>query len=278
MHWRPRLLGLQMLLLLTYPIKTIPWLFSKRYKAIEIPTRGRHTLRATIFEPPQRSSKHLRPLHLNFHSGAFVGGIADAHADWCSLLSDKTGSVVISADYRLAPWNLFPCAHEDGEDVVDWIIKHSRDFWNADPSTLTVSGFSAGCNIMFTAGNRARAAVGFYAPVDLRLPPWEKPKSEHFPKSDPMAFLLPLYDAYAGAKRDETMNDSRLHPILKPFDEVPNNILFIVPLIDILVKEQLAFIERLNHQLAAQSKASSRRFETITFEKAFHGWLECELI
>ena len=113
--------------------------------------------------------------------------------------------------------------------------------------------------------------------VDFRLPPWEKPKSGNFPKKDPFAFLLPLYDAYAGPAREQTKDDSRLNPILKPFDETPANILFIIPFIDILVKEQLTMIDRLKSEQEARGEDSSRRFETIIFEKGFHGWLECKM-
>ena len=73
------------------------------------------------------------------------------------------------------------------------------------------------------------------------------------------------------------MEDATLNPILKPVKETPENILFVVAQIDILVKEQLTMIERLKSDLEAQDDTSSRRFETIIFEKGFHGWLECKL-
>lgn len=163
--WRLRLLGLQSFLLLAYPMSFLPYIFSKRYKAIEIPTRSRHAVRVIVFQPPKRQTQQRSPVHLDFHSGGFIAGIADTQAEWCSLLSDRTGAVVISSEYRLAPRHGYPSAHEDAEDVVDWVITNAGKLWNADPKTLTVSGFSAGANLMFVAGPRARAAVGFYAPV-----------------------------------------------------------------------------------------------------------------
>lgn len=72
------------------------------------------------------------------------------------------------------------------------------------------------------------------------------------------------------------MNDPSLNPILKPLGDMPENVLFIVPLIDIVVKEQLQFIERLNSELRNGDGNADRRFETMIFEKGFHGWLECE--
>ena len=77
--------------------------------------------------------------------------------------------------------------------------------------------------------------------------------------------------------REQAINDSRLNPILKPLDETPAQILFIVPLIDILVKEQLTLVERLKSEQDARGNGSSRRFKTMIFEKGFHGWLECKM-
>ena len=112
--------------------------------------------------------------------------------------------------------------------------------------------------------------------IDLRLPPWEKPKPETFPKRDPLAFMLPLYDAYAGPVRRQTTQDSTLNPILKDLTELPENVLLVVPGIDILVHEQLTFIERLQRESSADGPGEQRRFEAIVFEKGFHGWLERE--
>lgn len=77
--------------------------------------------------------------------------------------------MVVSVEYRHAPANVYPAAHEDAEDAVDWLLANAKELWNSDPENLTVSGFSAGANLMMVAGRRARAAVGFYAPVSLSL-------------------------------------------------------------------------------------------------------------
>lgn len=173
---RWRLLALQPIALLTNSLKYLPYALSRRYKVLAIPTRGRHELRAIVFEPsmsPRPKSKPhmngLRPLHIDFHGGAFVGGIAEYDADFCSLLSDRAAAVVISAEYRCAPAHVYPAAHEDAEDVVDWVLANAELLWRADPKTLTVSGFSAGGNLMMVAGARARAGVGFYAAVSGRM-------------------------------------------------------------------------------------------------------------
>lgn len=64
-------------------IKLSPWVLSERYLPFHIPTRGDHTLHAIIFFPPDQdlspesdASSQLAPLHIDFHGGAFLGGIA----------------------------------------------------------------------------------------------------------------------------------------------------------------------------------------------------------
>lgn len=163
--YRWRLLALQPLTLLTYSLKYFPYLFSRRYSVIEIPTRRKHTIRAIVFLPKREVESKPRPLHIDFHGGAFLGGIAEYDAPFCELLSDRAGLVVVSSQYRYAPTNLYPCAHEDAEDVIEWVLQNAKKLWNADPESLTVSGSSAGGNLMMLAGSRAKAAVGICAVV-----------------------------------------------------------------------------------------------------------------
>jgi hypothetical protein len=91
-----------------------------------------------------------------------------------------------------------------------------------------------------------------------------------------MAVLLPLYDSYAGPVRQACMTDDRLHPILKPIEDLPRNILLIIPNIDILVHEELTFVERVKADLRAAGMEQDRDVEGVVFEEAFHGWFECE--
>lgn len=117
--------------------------------------------------------------------------------------------------------------------------------------------------------------------VDLRIRPSQKPRPAGFPKHDPLSWVEPLFDAYAGgSERLQALRnaDSRLSPILKPLDDLPENVLLIVAGIDILQHEQLSFIQRLNEDLASVGATQkARRFECIVFEKGFHGWLERKL-
>ncbi|KAL8637965.1 MAG: hypothetical protein Q9226_009048 [Calogaya cf. arnoldii] len=116
--------------------------------------------------------------------------------------------------------------------------------------------------------------------MDNRLPPWEKRKPPGFPSFDPMNFILPLFDAYAGPGRVRDIKDARLHPTLAPFHDLPSNMLFVIPTIDFLMYEQLEMVERLQAEAAEEDKKkmpdeATRRIEKMVFEGQWHGWLEC---
>lgn len=173
-NFRWRLLILQQLNLIVIPLKTLPWTFSRAYRMIWIPSRGKHTIRGLVFEPeasltPGYEGGKLRPLHIDFHAGAFTGGIAEVDNNFCHEVCQRTGAVVVSVDYRVAPEHVYPAAHEDCEDAVAWLLANAKQHFHADPECLTVSGFSAGGNLMMVAGSRARAAVGVYGSVCLIL-------------------------------------------------------------------------------------------------------------
>ena len=76
------------------------------------------------------------------------------------------------------------------------------------------------------------------------------------------------------------MTNPRAHPTLAPLEDLPANILFVIPTIDILLDEQLEMVERLQKEAAEEKKRQfptqhTRRIEKLTFEGQWHGWLEC---
>jgi len=229
---------------------------------------------------PTGDENRLRPLHLDCHGGAFVGGLPESDAAFCARVAQETGAIVISTTYRYAPKHHFPAAIDDVEAVVAYLREHAKERYGADPSLMTVSGFSAGGNLALAASlsvsGAVKAAVTFYSSVDMRFKPWEKPKPPGFPPKDPLAFLLPLFDSYPGPVRAENMSNPRLSPILGDMEDLPENILMVIPGIDILVHEQITFIQRLTEEAAGAPKETRRRFETFYDEKAFHGYLECK--
>lgn len=91
--------------------------------------------------------------------------------------------------------------------------------------------------------------------------------------------MLPLFDAYAGPCRNQNLNNPRLHPTLARLQDLPADILFVIPTVDFLLYEQLDMVERLQREASegvnGMSGSNPRRIKKLLFEGQLHGWLEC---
>jgi acetyl esterase/lipase len=63
------------------------------------------------------------PVIIDFHGGGFVFGTCMEQAPFCALMSRELGAVVITVDYRMGPIDTFPAAIEDGEDILDAVLR-----------------------------------------------------------------------------------------------------------------------------------------------------------
>lgn len=176
---RLHLLVLQPITLLTY---TIEWVISRKFphsQDIQIPLKrvpGK-SLRAVVYIPKSALARSRKvPLHLNIHGGAFLGGLPEGNARFCAELAEKSGAVVVSTSYRYAPVYTFPDAHEDVQDVAEYLTQNAERLWNADARIFTISGFSVGGNLALAvaqglAGTEyaIRGSATFYGVVRTSL-------------------------------------------------------------------------------------------------------------
>ncbi len=101
----------------------------------EIPVR--------VFRPSDETGL---PLLLWFHGGGWVTGNLDTHDSVCRRLSEATGAVVVSVDYRLAPEHKFPAALDDCVAAYEWALAHADEV-GADRARVAIGGDSAGGNL-----------------------------------------------------------------------------------------------------------------------------------
>jgi acetyl esterase len=98
----------------------------------------------------------LLPVVVYFHGGGWVYGGYRRNDALGRDLAIRTGAVVVSADYRLAPENVFPAAADDAWTVVRDIF--ARPAFYQSNGSVAVVGESSGGNLAAVASWRAREA------------------------------------------------------------------------------------------------------------------------
>ena len=96
------------------------------------------------------------PVVLYIHGGGWVIADRKVYDSSARALTNAAGAIVVSTDYRLAPENKFPAAHDDTFAAYQWVRANARQF-NGDPTRVAVIGESAGGNMAASISIRARA-------------------------------------------------------------------------------------------------------------------------
>jgi monoterpene epsilon-lactone hydrolase len=147
-----------------------------------------------------------------YHGGGFFFGSSRTHRVIASNLARAAGSAVLVPDYRLAPENPAPAAHDDAFAVYQWALKQG---YASDKVAL--SGDSVGGNLALATAVRAKEA-GLPQPGALALAsPWldlaREGVSHQGTSDDPVvsAGLLELFT------RAHLGNGDRKSPKVTPF-------------------------------------------------------------
>ena len=112
-----------------------------RTQDLTIPGPG-GPLALRLYDPRSPGTKPA-PALVFFHGGGLVAGDLDTHDGVCRHLANASGTIVIAADYRLAPEARFPAGLIDAAFAVDWVA-HEAPGLGIDASRLAVGGESAG--------------------------------------------------------------------------------------------------------------------------------------
>jgi acetyl esterase len=110
-----------------------------------------------IYRPD--NSREPKPVLVWFHGGGWVIGTLDGADFGCRIMTNASGCVVVSVDYRLAPEHKFPTAADDCYAVTKWVADNAAEL-NVDASRLAVGGDSAGGNLAAVVALMARDSGG----------------------------------------------------------------------------------------------------------------------
>jgi acetyl esterase/lipase len=108
---------------------------------------------------PFESAGAPMPLIVYFHGGGWVLGHATSDDAFCRDLCNRTGSIVLSFDYRHAPEHRFPAAHDDAWAALCWAAANASDL-GGSADHVAVAGWSAGANLAGHVCQRARDEGG----------------------------------------------------------------------------------------------------------------------
>lgn len=140
--------------------------FSRR--DVVLPAAGeRPDLALRVYEPQGVDGPRAGLLY--FHSGGFSVGDLDVEDAICLALC-RTGSVVVSVDYRLAPEHKAPAPVVDGYAALQWLTRESASLGVA-AGAVGVCGLSAGGGVAAAVALMARDRGGPAVAFQMLLSP-----------------------------------------------------------------------------------------------------------
>ncbi|WP_052070751.1 alpha/beta hydrolase [Rhodococcoides fascians] len=110
-----------------------------------------------VYRP--RSDADALPVVVFAHGGGFVFCDLDSHDEFCRSMAQGVGAVVVSVDYRLAPENPAPAAHDDLYTALAWASVEIGEY-GGDATRIALAGDSAGGNLTATVAIAARDRGG----------------------------------------------------------------------------------------------------------------------
>lgn len=238
---------------------------------------GAKPIPARTYKPKDASGP--LPLMLFFHGGGWVGFDVDTHDPLCRDLCGRTGHLVVSIDYRLAPEHPFPAGVNDCLEALDWLIVNAERL-GGNPNQIVICGDSAGGNLAAVVALQART----------RHPGALKGQVLIYPVTDHVSSQWPSYASYGGKEypltregvaeiwrwyvqgSKEWRNGQTSHDLATPYrvkdvSGLPRTLVLIADE-DLLRDEGIAYADRM--------KEAGVDVKTAIFPKQKHGFVGTE--
>jgi acetyl esterase len=220
------------------------------------------------YRPTGAGTQRALPALIYLHGGGWTVGSVETYDVFCRTLSNGSGCVVLSVDYRLAPEFAFPAAYEDSLAAFRWAV-HQADALGIDARRIAIGGDSAGGNLAAAACLALRTEpvqpafqLLIYPATDQRLaaPSHQTNGQGYFLTSDLIDWFrgnyLPVPADYA---------DWRASPLLAPSHEALPPALVLTAGYDPLRDEGLQYADALS--------SAGVPTEYVCFERQIHGFI-----
>ncbi len=110
---------------------------------VKIPVDGGEEIGLRIYTPEGNGPF---PVFVYYHGGGWVLGDLEVIDPILRSVTNETGALVVSVDYRLAPEYKFPIPAEDCYTATKWVAENIAKY-KGDPNQIAVGGDSAGGNL-----------------------------------------------------------------------------------------------------------------------------------
>ncbi|PWW29361.1 MULTISPECIES: alpha/beta hydrolase [unclassified Chryseobacterium] len=193
-----------------------------------------HQIPIRIYRPHGRDTQ-LSSAIIYIHGGWFIAGGYETHDAVVRKLANKTGSVVIFIDYRLAPEHPFPAGLNDCIGAVNWIFENAESL-EIDPDKVGIIGDSAGgalsTAVSIQLGKQLKFQVLIYPAADNQL----NSNTWKTYENGPVLTKQGGIEAWAGYLPEEEKNNPLAIPVLiKDFKQTPSTLIILAehdPLLD----------------------------------------------
>lgn len=110
-----------------------------RFTTTSVP--GLPSVEISVFAPI--GATHPRPAVYFVHGGGLVMGNRFNGSTQYLRWAEELGVIVVTVEYRLAPENAYPAAHDDCFNGLNWLLENAREL-GIDPARVAIVGVSAG--------------------------------------------------------------------------------------------------------------------------------------
>ncbi|WP_460451317.1 alpha/beta hydrolase [Alsobacter sp. SYSU BS001988] len=216
---------------------------------------------------PEGSGGQPKPVVVYYHGGGWVIADLDTYESSAMAMAHKTGAIVASVEYRHAPENKFPAAHEDAFAAYQWVVQNAGQF-GGDPQRLALMGESAGGNLATNVAIMARDQK-VEAPLHMVLVYPVAGANTDTPSYQKNAHAMPLskpameWFFQNTVSKDADRNDPRLDLVGKADLKDLPDVTLITAEIDPLMSEGKALADKLKQ---AGSKVKYENFSGVTHE------------
>ncbi|MEH7014730.1 alpha/beta hydrolase [Neobacillus niacini] len=208
------------------------------------------------------------PIFVYYHGGGWVLGDLETSDATCRMLANRTGRIVVSVDYRLAPEYKFPVPVEDSYAALKWVSENGREI-NGNVSNIVVGGDSAGGNLSTVVSLISKERKGPAIAAQVLIYPvtslsYDTNSYLEFQKGYGMDRDLMIWFGNHYTNNDEEKHHKYVAPLLAAdLSDLPPAFV-ITAENDVLRDEGLAYAERL-------SKAGVK-VDTICEQGLIHGY------